>query len=517
MTAAARTPAPQPGAAVAMQADVNVRILRTMHRYLRHAVSEADAHAFLARLELDEGFLKDENNWVDYALYLRAWEAVEGLSGDAAIGFKVGRFNISRQNLGSMWPLLRAAGSLGGGTAAAYRLLPRLANQVSRSGQFAVESSDRRFVRLRWSQRDGYPFRRTQCDYRHGLLTAGPRLAGLPPAQVGEPECIGRGGTACVYELHFSPERAVAGVRIGAAVGLAGALALGVGGGGWLSGGLFAAAAVAVGWARDRSNRAAFTTETLSDQMEELMAAKQRLQADYDALRDAQQQLREKDRLASLGELSAKLAHELRNPLGIIKGSAQVIADEGKPPDVKREMTGFILDEVERMNASITNFLVFARAKTSHRTPTDVTAVVERLRLEWEARGRGGVEVRFQAEPDLPRALVDPHQLHQVLLNLLLNAAEAMGGAGSVRIRAARAGARLRLEVADDGPGFSAEAKTRAFEAFFTTKDYGTGLGLTNVKQMVEANGGEVNIATAAAGGAIVSLLLEAGKGTVPL
>jgi signal transduction histidine kinase/CheY-like chemotaxis protein len=491
----------------------NVRILRTMHRYLRHRVSAEDAARFLAAVGLDESFLRNENNWVSYDVYLRAWAILQQQSGDPSIAFKVGSFNISPENLGSLWWLLRAAAMLGNGTAAGYRIVPRVANQLASSGRFELLSLGRRSARLRWIQHQGYRFAPAQCDYRIGLLTAGPKLGALPPAIVDQQRCIGRGDPECLYDVRFSADRAVMGRRLGIAVGLAGGVTAVLAGQGWLVAGLGATTALAVGWARDRQSQFQYNSSTLSSQMEELIDAKRRLQEDYTALQDAQQLLREKDRLASLGELSAKVAHELRNPLGIIKGSAQIIADSDRPLAVREEMTSFILEEVDRMNAAITNFLVFARPKTSHRTATALEGIVERLLLEWEARGPGGIHVRFDAEPELPRVLVDPHQLHQVLLNLLLNAQEAMGASGAIEITTRRAGNAIALRVDDRGPGFSDEARQRAFEAFFTTKDFGTGLGLTNVKQMVEANGGAVRLGTSPSGGGRVELTFEATSG----
>jgi len=499
-----------PGAtADRMRPDINVRLVRTMYRYLVHQISPEEGQRFLRAIGLDEDYLKNENNWVDYALYNRAWEVIQAQTGDLGVGLKVGRFNISRGNLGSLWAVLRAAGYLGGGTAAAYRFVPRITNQLGRSGEFTAESVDRSGARMRWTQHDGYPFFQVQCDYRQGLLSAGPQMAGLPLARVEQRACIGRGDPACVYDIRFVSQRAVAGVRIGVAAALAAILAAVAGLLAWPFACALAVAVLGLGWARDSTNQLSFTTAILSQQLEELVDAKLRLQDDYDRLRDAQERLRESERLASLGQLSARVAHELRNPLGVIKGAAQVLGDATKSIEVKREMTDFILEEADRMSASITNFLVFARPKESERAEVDVASIVERLLLEWSALSEAEIPVRWQPVPDLPRVLADAGQLHQVLLNLLLNAAQAMRGAGAIGITATPVDGRLCISVGDEGPGFTAEARERAFEAFFTTKEFGTGLGLTNVRQMIEANGGEVAIGNGDAGGGRVSLWLE--------
>ncbi len=488
----------------------NVRVLRTMYRYLAHEHAPAEAARFLAALGYDEAALRDEQHWLDYERYMRAWRAIHDITGDPAIGVTLGRFTISKANLGSLWTLLRAAGYLGGGTAAGYRVVPRLANQVTRLGAFTLDALGRTTARLTWRQTPGFPFSPYHCDYRRGLLSAGPRVADLPLSEIAHPRCLGRGDAACVYDVRFTPRRDVAGRRIGLALGLAGGAAAGLAGLGWLAAAAVALAAAALGLARDSTRQLTFNTTILSDQLEELVAAKARLEQDYALLARTQATLREKERLASLGELSARVAHELRNPLGIIKASAEILGDPAKPPDVRREVTDYIVEEADRMNAAITNFLVFARPKTSHRTPTDVAAVLERLALEWQAQhDGGGPALAVTVAADLPAVLVDPHQMHQVLLNLLLNARDALGGRGTITLAAASAGDRVAIRVADDGPGFAPDVLARAFEPFVTTKPYGTGLGLTNVHQMVEANDGTVTIANGAGGGAIVTVLLE--------
>jgi signal transduction histidine kinase len=494
------------------EATTNVRILRTMYRYLRHEVGAAEAERFLASLGLDERFLQNEDNWVAFDLYARACEEIVRLTGDPMVGLEVGRFSISKHNLGSLWAIARATAYLGGGTAAGYRIVPRLANRVTRVGRLEVASLTPTTARFRWTQRAGVPFFPLQCQYRRGLLAAGPRMGDLPPALVEEVACLGRGDDACVYDLRFGADRVVSGLRWGALAGVAGWVAAGIGGLGWGAGGLLALAAAAVGFARDQQSQLAWNTRLLSDQLDELTSTKARLEEEYDLLRRTQQELRDKERLASLGELSARVAHELRNPLGVIKASAQVLGDEAKPPEVRREVTAFILEEADRMNASITNFLVFARPKVSHRTPTNLAAAVERLLLEWETRAAKGVRTSLAAPAGLPRVLVDPHQLHQVLLNLLLNAAEAMGSSGTIRLAAVPAGERVRITVEDDGTGFTSEALARAAEPFFTTKEYGTGLGLTNVRQMVEANGGTLALENAPAGGARITITLDVAR-----
>jgi len=230
---------------------------------------------------------------------------------------------------------------------------------------------------------------------------------------------------------------------------------------------------------------------------------------------------RERDRLAVLGEMAAGLAHEIRNPLGAIKGAAQFLqpeaADEGSA-----EMLRVIVEETDRLNKVVDQFLDYARPFKPSFSPTDVNKVADHcLRLiapELEARR---VQADVQLAPDLPLVDGSEQQLAQVLLNLIRNALDAMAGGGRLgvrtslrpvstffRLRAPRRPATLYVEVSDTGPGIPADIQARIFVPFFTTKEKGTGLGLPISQRIVEAHGGAIRIRSKPGEGATFSVLL---------
>ncbi len=263
------------------------------------------------------------------------------------------------------------------------------------------------------------------------------------------------------------------------------------------------------------------------------------LRASRGKLAETYAELGRKERLATLGQFTAVIAHELRNPLGVILSSAQVISNPKRTPEMKERAAQFIVEEVRRLNADVTDFLNFARPKPPEIRPTDLGEVARHAVDAWRASpettagaaaaaatpadgaagdaaagsGRPAIVAELAVEPALPRAAADPDQLHQLLLNLLYNASQAIGGEvpprpGRIEVRVRRAARRLALDVRDDGPGIPPDVRAHLFEPFFTTKKRGSGLGLAVIDQIVRAHGGELLLDTEVGRGTTFSVLL---------
>jgi len=216
--------------------------------------------------------------------------------------------------------------------------------------------------------------------------------------------------------------------------------------------------------------------------------------------------MKERDRLAALGEMAAGLAHEIRNPLGAIKAAAQYL-DPERLGGEEGEFVGVIIEEVDRLNGVVTQFLDYARPLKSMPHPIDVNDVVERtLRLVQNALPPN-VVVHAQLDPALPRANSDAEQLKQVVINLVHNAVQAMPGGGRLTITTglpAEDGGNFRLSsrgpelvevrVRDTGPGISEKDREHVFVPFYTTKEKGTGLGLAISQRIVRSHGGHISL-----------------------
>ncbi len=227
-------------------------------------------------------------------------------------------------------------------------------------------------------------------------------------------------------------------------------------------------------------------------------------------------QMQTQARLAALGQMAAGLAHEVKNPLSAIKGAAQLLGEPtpGQAPDeASSEFLGIILEEVERLDRVVCSVLNYARPSHGDPGVINVNAVVDQtLRLLASDRD-GGCEYSTQFESDLPSVRADAEQLRQVLLNLIRNAGQAMGGRGTIsiatRIRRAKSSDRsVEIAVTDQGPGIPPEVRAHLFVPFFTTRAQGTGLGLAISERIVQEMGGRIEVLTAVGVGSTFSVQL---------
>src|SRR5207245_457755 len=238
-------------------------------------------------------------------------------------------------------------------------------------------------------------------------------------------------------------------------------------------------------------------------------------------LEQAQAEARRSERLAALGQLSAGLAHEIRNPLGVIKGSAEMLTQKLQASDaLARELAGYISTEVNRLGALVTEFLDFARPLHAEPHPADLIALLDRV-LQIVADRFAGKQSSGTQEPGkpvrverhyasgLPPVPLDESLCEQAFLNLVQNAYEAMqdgdhGGTLRVDVQPAiqndREGVELRLS--DTGPGVPEELREEIFNPFVTTKKTGVGLGLSIVSKIVDGHHGSIHVEDAPGGGA---------------
>ncbi|HKT50961.1 MAG TPA: ATP-binding protein [Candidatus Angelobacter sp.] len=242
------------------------------------------------------------------------------------------------------------------------------------------------------------------------------------------------------------------------------------------------------------------------------------------SLRQAQEEARRAERLAALGQLSAGLAHEIRNPLGVIKGSAEILSQKLSGGDeLAKELSGYIYTEVNRLSALVGRFLDFARPSQLNVRPENLPDLLEKcLKTVADQGATVGIKIVREYAPSLPRVMIDSELCEQVFTNLISNACEAMSEGGQLTIRAQAgktAGERepeVAVEIADTGPGIPAEIKEQVFNPFFTTKKSGVGLGLAIVSKIVDAHGGTVKLVNAPDRGACFRVTIPAESGSRP-
>lgn len=220
----------------------------------------------------------------------------------------------------------------------------------------------------------------------------------------------------------------------------------------------------------------------------------------------AQAEARRSERLAALGQLSAGLAHEIRNPLGVIKGSAEMLTqklDESNP--LATELAGYVLTETNRLSALVTRFLDFARPLHADLTPLDITTVLDRALNDVAQFWKGApVEVEKNYQANLPQVPMDESLCEQAFVNIVQNAYDAMSPKGGVlRVNAEQVRRDTRdtdgvegveIRISDSGPGIAPELREQIFNPFVTTKKSGVGLGLSIVSKIIDGHHGSIRV-----------------------
>lgn len=270
----------------------------------------------------------------------------------------------------------------------------------------------------------------------------------------------------------------------------------------------FGAAGIIAGLLADRERMQRNRVETTKMELERV----------YTELRQNIDQLKKTERLTAAGQLSASLAHEIRNPLASISGAAGILARGQASAEGKAECLEILTKESQRLNKLLTNFLDFARPRLPRLQVTEPLEMVQSVTaLAQHTASRQGVLLQMQTEGATCEIECDPEQIKQLLLNLILNAIQATEGEGIVVVRSFYTPSHLCIEVCDQGHGIAPEEKERIFDPFFTTKENGTGLGLAIASNIATQHGGALTCRSNAGQGTVFRMELPVqGAATGP-
>lgn len=217
---------------------------------------------------------------------------------------------------------------------------------------------------------------------------------------------------------------------------------------------------------------------------------------DLTELKRLETKLRRAEKLAVIGQLAARMAHEIRNPLSSVRGFAQFLKHSlnGRPQE--QDYAATMVTEVDRINRVVSDLLSLARPVEAKPVAYSICELVRHvLRLVADEANSKSVSLHLDMPSDMVPCTVDPNQLTQALLNLVLNSLQAAEPGGAIRIGAALdQSGELKLWVSDNGHGIPPEHQNQIFDPFFTTRSYGTGLGLAIVQQIVESHNGEITV-----------------------
>lgn len=243
-----------------------------------------------------------------------------------------------------------------------------------------------------------------------------------------------------------------------------------------------------------------------NQQLEEL---NQQLAETYRELQDNFEHLRRAEQFSAIGQLSASLAHEIRNPLASIEGAADLLRPGAVSDDQREEFVQIIKKESKRLSRLLTELLNFARPHTPVYQETSLGGIVSSVaNLVGVSASKQKVEIRQKTPADLPTVKCDPEQIRQVILNLAMNALQAMPTGGKLDLLVYRQGTAVAIEVRDEGPGVAPSDVNKLFSPFYTTKKDGTGLGLAIAQKIMVAHGGLITVDQRKPHGAVFTAIL---------
>jgi len=249
-------------------------------------------------------------------------------------------------------------------------------------------------------------------------------------------------------------------------------------------------------------------TQTLRYQRaaERLEESYAKLRQQADQILEIEENLRRVDRLSALGELSAGMAHEIRNPLGSIRGTAEILQDGIPESDPRYEFTRILIKEVDRLNRVVQDFLNFAKPPVVEQKSVNLEqSIDEVLLLVRPQLQKSAVAVEFE-HASLPSIYGQAEQLRQIFLNLILNALQAMPGGGTLRITTRVEGGAVQVQLSDTGQGIAPEHLPKVFNPFFTTRGEGTGLGLAITHRLMQGHSGRIEVASRPGAGTTFTL-----------
>lgn len=259
---------------------------------------------------------------------------------------------------------------------------------------------------------------------------------------------------------------------------------------------------------------AGILSERERKQREHLERTTAQLAAVYRELQESFERMKRVERLYAVGQLSAGLAHEIRNPLAGIAGAAGIIERNSSSESKRTECLNIIKKETERLNRLLTSFLDFARPRPPQYHNIELSGTLDSvIDLATHAIDRKPIQLRKEVPPSLPELECDPEQVKQVLLNLLINAIQASPNGSEVVLSARLDGSKVVIQVKDHGCGIAPENREKIFDPFFTTKENGTGLGLSVAHQIIEQHGGILTAEANLDRGTTLSVVLPLKRG----
>jgi len=257
-------------------------------------------------------------------------------------------------------------------------------------------------------------------------------------------------------------------------------------------------------WQKEKKERKRY-----QDTSERLENSLQKLKHSTEEKEIIESQLRTAERLSTLGELTASLAHEIRNPLGSIRGVAEILRDDTQSKTNKK-FVNILLEETKRLDGVVANYLSYAKPRESKKQTVLIKDMIDStISLLGHQIRKKNIDIEINIDPENSSLNCDEGLIRQALLNILLNAIQATPVKGKITIESKQNNKYIQLHIIDTGPGFSQDVLLHLFEPFYTTKDEGSGLGLAITKRIIDGHKGRIYAKNSEPHGAEITLKFE--------
>ena len=508
--------------------EISCRDAKGIILYLRRHHGAAALAQVFSQAGLPVEYVNVGSNWLSFDAFNRLLDALVEFTGDEDAPRKVGKLTSEPSIFGPVRVVGKKLFSIHG----VYRIMAMHSQYFVKICDWEMLDHAPGYVRLEIRYHEGYRQTRHNCANIRGHLSSIPTWLDCKPAEVRHAACIVDGAESCVYDIHWTEAPADATVLVGALGGvLAGLLGFFVPG--WLRVSpwlwAFVTASLGISFAailslvrhlratdRQHQDEWEHLMQSLAEnemlntglqrqveaRTKELRKANALLEQALADLRASRDKALQAEREAAIGVLASGMAHDMNSPLNAIRLTLQALM-ESPPPDAGlRALVAGAERASTRCRRLVSDLLAFSREPRP--SPNiDLRGVVEKCLELFVAESSPGVETAFRVADAPPPMLLDEAQMRQAILNLMANACDAMGGKGRIELRLGREGEEVVLEVADNGPGMDDDVKAHAFEPFFTTKrtGQGHGLGLPITQQLVQRNGGRIELDSRPGGG----------------
>ncbi len=260
---------------------------------------------------------------------------------------------------------------------------------------------------------------------------------------------------------------------------------------------------LSVRFVTDRKDEIGKLAESFNSMLNELQKAHEEIQ------RCHLEEMKRIERMATLGELAAAIAHEIKNPLAGISGAIQVLAEEFEDGDPRKETIQEVLKEIERLDKTIRDLLNFARPVEPKTIEVDLKSILQKtLSLVKKQAEKQNIRIKFSYDDSIGLLKLDPQQIQQVFLNIILNAFHSMPDGGELSINARKLNNKVEISISDTGIGIQPDEIKKIFKPFYTTRHTGTGLGLPISSNIIEAHGGEIKVESTPGIGSVFKIVL---------